>query len=108
MIIYNVTIKIDHSIHNDWLSWMREVHILDVLKTGLFTRYKLCKLLQEDERDGVTYAVQYYCNSMSDYFTYQNDYATKLQADHAQRYEGKYVAFRTLLRLVEEAYPPTS
>ena len=27
MIIYNVTIKLDPEIHEDWLSWMRRHHI---------------------------------------------------------------------------------
>ena len=33
MIIYNVTINIDASIHDEWLAWIKE-HIPQVLATG--------------------------------------------------------------------------
>jgi len=101
MIIYNITIKIEHHIQNDWLMWMRTVHIPDVMATGLFVSHRLCKLLQQDEGDGVTYAVQYFCNNISDYFTYEQKHAAALQSAHQARYRNKYVAFRTLLRVIE-------
>ena len=36
MILYNVTVKIAKAVHDDWLEWMKTVHIPDVLKTNLF------------------------------------------------------------------------
>jgi len=30
MILYNVTVSIDPEIAEEWLTWMREVHIPDV------------------------------------------------------------------------------
>jgi hypothetical protein len=33
MIIYNVTINVEDSIHYDWLSWIKP-HIKEVLSTG--------------------------------------------------------------------------
>lgn len=100
MILYNVTVKISHSVHDDWLRWMKEVHIPDVLATGLFTEYKLCRLLGVDESDGVTYATQYFCPDMESFKIYQEKYAPRLQKDHKDRYEDQYVAFRTLMEVV--------
>ena len=34
MYIYNVTTNIDESVHDEWLHWMKEIHIPDVLATG--------------------------------------------------------------------------
>ena len=65
MIIYNVTINIDESIHHDWLKWMQHKHINEVLATGLFTQAKLIKVLVEEEMGGTTYAVQYFTDSKS-------------------------------------------
>jgi hypothetical protein len=101
MFIYNVTVKIDHAIQADWLEWMREQHIPDVMKTGQFQSHRLCKLMEQDESDGLTYAIQYLATSMSHVFTYQEKFAKKLQAEHTERYAGKFVAFRTLLRIIE-------
>ena len=48
MIIYNLTINIDESVHNDWLEWMKSNHIPDVMRTGMFKENKLLRLLGDD------------------------------------------------------------
>ena len=100
MILYNVTVKIDHSVHDSWLQWMKAVHIPDVLATGLFTEYKLCRLLGVDESEGITYATQYFCPDMEAFQLYQQQHAPRLQKDHSDRFKDKYVAFRTLMEVV--------
>ena len=101
MIVYNVTIKVNPEIHEEWVNWMKQIHIPDVLATGFFTAYKMMKLLREEE-DGITYAIQYYCEEMRDLHLYQVKHAARLQAIHTARYKDKYVAFRTLLEVVSE------
>lgn len=101
MIIYNVTVNIEDDIHDDWIVWMKEIHIPEVMNTGYFIEHKICKVIttQEDET-GHTYAIQYTCNSMNDLDEYQEKHAPKLQEDHTSRYSGKFVAFRTLLEVI--------
>lgn len=101
MILYNITVNINHDVHDDWLSWMREVHMPDVMKTGLFTEKRLCRLYGDEDSGGVTYSVQYVCRSMEDYEAYQHAYAPDLQAEHASRYRDKFVAFRSLLEIID-------
>lgn len=100
MIIYNVTVNIDHAAHDQWVAWMRDVHIPEVMATGFFLENRFARVLVEDE-GGVTYSIQYLCKNMLDLEEYQRDHATRLQADHAKKFEGKYVAFRTLLETVD-------
>ncbi len=101
MIIYNVTVNIDNSIHTDWLNWMKTVHIPDVMNTGFFLENRMAKVIttQEDET-GHTYAIQYTCANMEDLNEYQDKHSAPLQEAHGKRYQGKFVAFRTLLELV--------
>lgn len=99
-ILYNVTIKIDHDIHHAWLRWMKRIHIPEVMRTGMFMEYKICRLLGVDETDGITYAVQYLCPNMTTFQLYQEQHAYVLQKAHSERYEGKFVAFRTLMKVV--------
>jgi len=99
MILYNVTVKIRNEVHDDWLKWMREIHIPDVMKTGLFLEHKFCRIFEEDPA-GVTYAIQYFTKNMEDFQRYQNEFAEKLQKEHTERYEGMYVAFRTLMEVL--------
>lgn len=101
MIIYNVTVKVDLSIHDDWFAWMKAIHIPEVMATGFFTEKKFCRLLLQDESDGITYTIQYFCKNMSDLQKYQGAYAPALQAKVIDRYQDKTLAFRTLMETIE-------
>ena len=109
MILYNITVKIVTPLRNDWEKWMREVHIPEVMNTGSFIEYKMSRILGEDEDEGVTFAVQYLSPSMEKFREYQNNHAQRLQAEHTERYRNKYVAFRTLMEVVQqETFLPAS
>ncbi|WP_448530046.1 DUF4286 family protein [Raineya sp.] len=101
MIVYNVTVNIDKNIHEEWLNWMLNQHIPDVMRTGCFLENKIMRLLTETENDGFTYAFQYICASMQDLERYQKEFAPKLQAEHSERYKDKFVAFRSILEIVQ-------
>lgn len=100
MYIYNVTVSIEKTISEDWLNWMKTVHIPDVLKTGFFTGNRIYKVLHVND-EGDTYSIQYLFKAISDIETYQKQDAPRLQAEHTKRYEGKYVAFRTILEVID-------
>lgn len=100
MFIYNVTIKIDHSIHEAWLQWMNETHIPDVMNTGCFEKSLFVKLLETDETEGPTYAVQYYAVSKAQYNRYIDLYSAKLRKDGMNKWGNKFIAFRTLMEVV--------
>lgn len=101
MIIYSVTVKVDLDVQEEWLSWMKNEHIAEVLQTGKFVSYKFHRVLAENETDGITYNVLYYAHSMSDYFDYKEDFAPALQEKALLKFPNKFVAFRTLLKEVE-------
>ena len=100
MIIYNVTIKIDLSVHDLWLKWMKEEHIPRVMETGFFVDSKVYRLLEEDTTDGISYAFQYFANNITDYFEYKEKHAARLQKEGLDLFPGKFHAFRTLLKEV--------
>src|ERR1051326_8296517 len=99
MYIYNVTITLDANIQQEWLLWMKETHIPDVMRTGIFLTNRICKVLsQEDE---ITYAVQYTFRTMEDLNRYQKEFAPKLQKEHSEKFKDKFAAFRTILEIIE-------
>ncbi|RZJ65518.1 MAG: DUF4286 family protein [Flavobacterium sp.] len=49
MIIYNVTINIDESVHEQWFEWMMEKHIPAMMETGKFTKAKIVKPNMREE-----------------------------------------------------------
>lgn len=105
MYIYNVTVNIDDSAHQDWYAWMKKTHIPDVLNTGLFESCRFCKVMV-DEESGTTYSIQYLVKDLETLALYQEMYAPALQKEHMDRYSGRFVAFRTILELHEEIKPP--
>lgn len=99
MILYNVTVSVDEDVHEEWLQWMKEVHIPDVMSTGMFIDNKICKIHAEED-GGKAYSIQYLAKSWEDYHRYQEEFALKLQQEHTQKYSGKFAAFRTLLEVL--------
>lgn len=100
MILYNVTVNIDHEAHDEWLLWMRNSHVPDVMATGRFIESRIGKVIAQDQ-GGVTYSVQYLAPDMESYHRYIHEDAPKLQAEHTERFEGKFVAFRTIIEVIE-------
>ncbi len=99
MIIYNVTINVENDVHDEWLKWMRESHIPDVLKTGYFLEHKICKVLNVED-EGTTYSIQYTSKTMEDYEGYKANEAARLQKEVMDKFKGKFVAFRSLLEVI--------
>jgi hypothetical protein len=104
MILYNVTINIQESVHDQWMQWMQQKHINDVLATGKFSSARLIKVLVEEEMGGVTYAIQYTTDSMETLQKYYDEDAPRLREEGAQLFGDKMLAFRTELQLVAEFF----
>lgn len=101
MVLYNVTINIDEDVEQDWILWMKETHIPEVMDTGYFSEYRMLKMLSESpDETGRTYAIQYMADSLKQVETYLEDAAPKLQKKAIIRYGTKMAAFRTVLEEV--------
>lgn len=98
MFIYSVTVSINKEIEKEWLEWMIKKHIPDVLSTGCFTGYKMYQVYSAMSEDLCTYNIQYLFNNVEDLERYQKQYAPQLQREHKEKFEGKFVATRTVLR----------
>lgn len=79
MIIYNVTVKIEHVIANQWLLWLKNVHIPELIATGCFTHATILRLMEVDETDGPTYAIQYHAESKALYNRYIDKFSDDMR-----------------------------
>jgi hypothetical protein len=100
MLIYNVTTKVDWSIAEQWLKWMQEIHIPEVMDSGSFIKYQLVRLLDIDDEEGPTYAAQYYVASKADYNNYINTYSANLREHVNKSWGNKYISFRSLMEII--------
>jgi len=103
-VVYNVTIIIDHSVHDEWVDWMKNEHIPEVMATGKFTSWKMLRIIEDHNPDGMTYAIQYHAPDMEAYLTYQNECAPALQQDAQNKFGGLFGAFRTCMEVIEESH----
>ena len=100
MIIYNVTIKVNLRIAEEWLVWLKEEHIPDLLSTGCFTHATILHLVEADDEEGITYAVQYHAPTQEQYERYIEHFSTAMRKKGHDKWGDQFIAFRTLMRVV--------
>ena len=101
MIIYNVTCNVENEILQDWLQWMVEIHIPDVMHTGFFLEANINKVISSND-DGTTYAISYSCESIKKLHEYHLKFSDELQRKPIDRYGEKVVSFRTILESIQK------
>jgi len=99
-IIYNVTIKVEGAIANEWLVWMMNEHIPAIMRTKCFTHFKVVKLIDVDESEGPTYAIQYSANDKTAYKRYMTTYAADMNRLLMQKWGQQLVLFETAMQVI--------
>ncbi len=100
MIIYNVTVKVEPGIADKWMKWMKEEHLDEMMNTGLFSDYRLCRLMEQDESEGVTFVIQYHSDSIENYQSYVNEHAPHMRKKGMDKFGNKFAAFRTVMEVI--------
>jgi hypothetical protein len=101
-LIYNVTVKVAAKAHHDWVNWMRDIHIPEVMATACFSSYRFLHLEGYDDEEGFTYAIQYACPSRALFDIYQVEHAPLMQQKYKEIFDGQIVVFRTILKMIGE------
>jgi hypothetical protein len=100
MYIYNITTKVSWQVQEDWLKWMKEKHIPDIMQTGCFTEYRFSKLLEQDDNEGPTYAMMLFADSLDQYQQYLDQFAPSLRKEAQANWGNAIIGFRSLMQLV--------
>ena len=100
MFIYNVTTKVNNSIKNEWLTWIHEEHIPEIINTGCFSAATVLRLLETDDSEGPTYAIQYKADSKAMYNRYVEKFAGTMRQKVFEKWGDKIIAFNSLLQVV--------
>jgi antibiotic biosynthesis monooxygenase (ABM) superfamily enzyme len=100
MIILNETIILDPEVHNEWLNWLKTVHIPTVMASGYFSSHHILKVLNSPN-EGFTYCVQYHTDSLDNYHRYEQSIATQLKNTHLKKFENKLVLFESIMEFVD-------
>lgn len=100
MILYNITINVSPDIEQDFISWMKTIHIPEVLETGIFHEHKFFRLIHDTDDGSTNYCIQYFTENLKMMMEYESKYAASLQAKTQERYKDKAIAFRSLLETI--------
>lgn len=104
MYIYNITTNIEEASEREWLQWMQDVFIPEMLATGKFSEAKMTKVLVKEDMGGVTYSVQYTTDSLATLQSFYNEEATALKNKVLSKFAGKYVFFETEMQLISKQF----
>lgn len=95
-----MTVKPDPAIAEKWLQWMKEEHIRDVINTGCFKHATILRLIEVDDTDGPTYAIQYHAESKADYNRYIQQFAEAMRKKATDKWADQFVVFRSVLQVI--------
>jgi hypothetical protein len=101
MIVYNITIKVHASIDAAWLQWQLQENIPEITGTGFFISHKLFRLLEQDDSDGKTYAVQYMAMNEEQYQLYLIEYAEWFRQKAFKKWGDKIISFHSILEVIQ-------
>ncbi len=102
MILYSVTINVEDSIHDEWVKWMQQEHIPEVMETECFGSAEMFRIVSPEPEEGTTYCIQYMAGDISDYERYQIEHAAILQTKHKDKFGKKFTAVRTVMESMED------
>ena len=100
MIIYNITIKVDAAIQNEWLVWVKDEHVPEILQTNCFTQATILQLLETDNTEGPTYAIQCRAESKALYNQYIENFAGLMRQKSFDKWGDRFIAFRSVLQVI--------
>lgn len=101
MLVYNITYAVTHEIHEEWMAWMKGIHIPAIMSTGLFSSFKVLRLLEVDEQEGLSFAVQFHAETEEHYRRYIAEFAPALRLTATRQWGEQVMGFRTLMAIVQ-------
>lgn len=101
MFLYNTTLKVNNNIVDEWLQWQKEIHIPEILASGMFYDYNFFELLEQDIIEGRTFIIQYLAHNRKNYNDYMNHQAPFYLSKEIKKWGGQFVSFQTLLQAIK-------
>ncbi|WP_207514772.1 DUF4286 family protein [Longitalea luteola] len=100
MIVYNITYKVDPAIEEVWIKWQQQQHIPEIMACGQFTTYKMFRLLEQDDSEGMTFVIQYFAPSLENYYQFIQEFAPAFSKKAFDKWGNRFIAFRTVMEVV--------
>ncbi len=93
MILYNTTFVVDDTVHEEWITWLKDSHIKDYLQSSCFLGARLGKVTSHVEPGMQTYSLQLFVNDDLTLDQFKNNFLTELQQSSLQKFGTKVLSF---------------
>ena len=100
MIIYNITTLVSWPVHEDWREWLMNEYLPALMDTQLFSHFRIVRLLEVNEDEGPTYAVQLYLKNISDFKSYREKHLRKFQQKEKDAWGDYATSFASLMEVI--------
>lgn len=100
MIIYNVTTLVSWPIHEEWREWLINEYLPALMTTQLFSHFQVVRLMEVNEEEGPTYAVQLYLKNASDFYLYREKHLRKFQQQEKDAWGDYATSFASLMEVI--------
>lgn len=100
MIIYNITTLVSWPIHDEWKEWMINEYLPELMSTKLFSHHQFVRLLEVDEDEGPTYALQLYLKNAVDFKSYRDKHLDDFQEKEKNAWGDYATSFASLMEVI--------
>ena len=97
--IYSITFAVENRAESEWIAYMKEIHIPQILKSDLVTSYHFTKVLSDETTDRA-YNLQLHYPTRSHLEQYIAELDQEIQSRLQQQFNGKLGSFCTFLEQV--------
>ena len=101
MLVYDLNIKIDKDIHEEWVEWMQQVYIPKAIESNHFEYCRVFKH-QRNEKGGKTYSFHFYVKSFEDMEAFLDNEEIPLLEEHQNKFRGRYFLTKSYLDFLDE------
>lgn len=102
MVIYVVNTTFKKELREEWIKWMKEVHIPNVLNTGYFSGAEIFSvILPAKSGDEVSCSVHYKSDTYEKFMSYTVKEAKRLRKEVEEKFGSSLIIDRQLLESFE-------
>lgn len=100
MLVYNTTFQVDDDVHDNFLIWIKECYIPEVLKHGTLSAPRICRILSHRD-EGSSYSLQWEVENSTLLHRWHLEQGARLNDELLKIFKDKVVGFPTLMEIVE-------
>lgn len=98
--LYNVTMQVNKQMENQYMEWLQQLYIPEVMDSGFFTKYQLLKIISDAPED-TTYAVQFITPSIEKFQEFENQFLDRMLGFIVEIWNNEVLYFTTSMEIVK-------